>query len=85
MLNARIANWKLEKAGVSKWGENNVANYASYIKYLTDQGLISEPVKAEDVVTNEWIAQINNFDPKRIEDAARASCRKRSDSSFCCA
>ena len=72
VLNARIVNWKLEKAGVSKWGENNVANYASYIKYLTDQGLISEPVKAEDVVTNQWIDQMNSFDAKKIEDAARA-------------
>jgi NitT/TauT family transport system substrate-binding protein len=71
VLNARIANWKLEKAGVSKWGENNVRNYASYIKYLTDQGLIAEPVQAEDVVTNQWIDQINNFDPKKIEEAAR--------------
>src|SRR5919199_788300 len=43
VLQARIANWKLEKAGVSKWGENNVQNYANYIKFLTAQALISEP------------------------------------------
>jgi len=71
VLQARIANWKLEKAGVTKWGENNVQNYGNYIKFLSAQGLISEPVKAEDVVTNQWIDQINSFDPKKIEEAAR--------------
>ena len=71
VLQARISNWKLEKAGVSKWGENNVQNYANYIKYLSAQGLITEPVKAEDVVTNQFIDQVNTFDPKKIEEAAR--------------
>ena len=72
VLNARIANWKLDKAGVQKWGENNVANYGNYLKYLQTQGLITEPVNVEDVVTNQWIDRINNFDSKTIEEFARA-------------
>ena len=72
VLNARIANWKLDKANVQKWGENNLTNYGNYLKYLQNQGLISEPVSVEDVVTNQWIERINNFDPQRIEDQARA-------------
>jgi NitT/TauT family transport system substrate-binding protein len=71
VLQARIVNFKLDKAGVSKWGESNVQNYASYIKYMTAQGLITEPVQAEDVVTNQLIDRINNFDPRKIEEAAR--------------
>jgi NitT/TauT family transport system substrate-binding protein len=71
VLNARIVNWKLDKAGVAKWGESKVDNYASYIKFLTAQGLITEPVNAQDVVTNQWIDQVNNFDVKKVEDAAR--------------
>src|SRR4030095_13132474 len=29
VLQARITNWKLEKAGVKRWGENSEANYAA--------------------------------------------------------
>ena len=33
-LQARAANWKLDKAGVAKWGENSEANYAAYAEFL---------------------------------------------------
>jgi NitT/TauT family transport system substrate-binding protein len=72
VLQARIANWKLDKGGVKKWGENNSTNYANYVKYLQDQGLITEPVKAEDFITNELIEKINNFDAQKVQEQAKA-------------
>lgn len=72
VLNARAANWKLERGGVKKWGENSEANYGAYVKFLTDQGLIKEPVAAKDVVTNELIDEINDFDPAKIQEQAKS-------------
>lgn len=71
VLTARIQNWKLEKGGVKKWGENSVPNYTNYLKYMQDQGIISEPVKVDDLITNQFIDQINNFDVAKIQEAAR--------------
>ena len=34
VLQARIVNWKLDKAGVTRWGENSEANYAAYAEFL---------------------------------------------------
>src|SRR3981189_3633581 len=33
-LLARADNWKLEKAGVKRWGESNEANYAAYNDFM---------------------------------------------------
>jgi NitT/TauT family transport system substrate-binding protein len=62
VLQARIANWKLEQAGVSRWGENNIQNSAGYIQFLSEQGLLAEGVSAWDLATNQWIDKINSFD-----------------------
>lgn len=71
-LEARIANWKLEKAGVSRWGENSEANYAAYVDFLLKWGVIKQKVDVRDIVTNDLIADVNNFDPAAIAAAAKA-------------
>src|SRR5438477_1431907 len=47
VLQARITNWKLEKAGVKRWGENSEANYAAYAVFLLKWGVIKEKVDAK--------------------------------------
>jgi NitT/TauT family transport system substrate-binding protein len=71
-LEARIPNWKLEKAGVTSWGENSEANYQAYLEFLLKEAVIKQPVKAGEVVTNDLIADINAFDPDKIAAAAKA-------------
>jgi NitT/TauT family transport system substrate-binding protein len=71
-LLARAANWKLEKGGVTRWGENNEKNYAAYVDFMLKWGVIKEPVKAADLITNDLIPDINNFDAKAIEGQAKA-------------
>jgi len=71
-LEARIRNWKLEKAGVSRWGENSEANYAAYGDFLQKWGVIKEKVPASDLVTNELIPEINDFDQAKISAEAKA-------------
>jgi len=72
VLLARAVNWRLDKAGVKRWGENSVANYAAYVDFLLKQGIIKQRVEAGDLVTNELIDEINKFDAARIAAEAKA-------------
>jgi NitT/TauT family transport system substrate-binding protein len=71
-LNARIKNWLLEPAGVTKWGENSQANYADYVDWLVKYGVLKEKAAVADLITNELIAEINAFDPAEIEKLAKS-------------
>jgi NitT/TauT family transport system substrate-binding protein len=72
VVQARITNWKLEKAGVKRWGENSEANYAAYAVFLLKWGVIKEKVDAKDLITNELIDEINKFDTGKIVAEAKA-------------
>jgi NitT/TauT family transport system substrate-binding protein len=71
-LKARIANWQLSKSGVKQWGENAMTHYQAYLDFLVKWGQIKTPIKATELVTNDLIADINKFDPKAVEAAAKA-------------
>ncbi|HEX9491522.1 MAG TPA: ABC transporter substrate-binding protein [Stellaceae bacterium] len=71
-LQARAENWRLEKAGVTRWGESAAANYQAYLDFLLKTAVIKQPVKAADVVTNDLIADIGAFDPDKIRAEAKA-------------
>jgi NitT/TauT family transport system substrate-binding protein len=71
VLQARIANWKLEKAGVKRWGENSEANYAAYVDFMLKWGIIKEKIDVHDLITNELIDDINKFDPAKIAAEAK--------------
>jgi len=71
-LEARAENWRLEKAGVKRWGESAEANYQAYLDFLLKTAVIKQPVKASDVVTNDLIADIDNFDVEKIKVEAAA-------------
>jgi NitT/TauT family transport system substrate-binding protein len=72
VLEARIKSWKLESGGVSKWGESSEHNYAAYIEFLHKWGIVKDRVPARDLITNDLIAEINDFDPAKIITEAKA-------------
>ena len=72
VLQARIQNWKLDKAGVKRWGENSEANYAAYVDFLLKWGIIKEKVDVKELITNELIDEVNRFDAGKIAAEARA-------------
>jgi len=72
VLQARATNWRLEKAGVKRWGENSEANYAAYADFMFKWGIIKEKVGVKDLVTNELIDEINRFDAGKIAAEATA-------------
>jgi NitT/TauT family transport system substrate-binding protein len=71
-LEARIVNFKLDKAGVKNWGESNIANYQAYLDFLLKWGQIKQPIKAEEVVTNALLADIDKFDVDAVAKVAKA-------------
>jgi NitT/TauT family transport system substrate-binding protein len=72
VLQARARNWRLEKAGVKRWGENSEANYQAYADFMLKTGIIKQAVTAQELVTNDLIDEINQFDPDKIAADARA-------------
>jgi len=72
VLQARIVNWKLDKAGVKRWGENSEPNYQAYAEFLLKWGIVKEKVDAKDLVTNELIDDINKFDAAKVAAEAKA-------------
>jgi len=71
-MNARAANWKLEKGAVARWGESNMDNYAAYLDFLLKYGVIKQKADAKELVTNDLIADINTFDPAKVAAEAKA-------------
>ncbi len=71
VLQARVTNWKLDKSGVKKWGENSEANYAAYTDFMLKWGVIKEKVDWRDLITNELIDDINKFDAAKIAAEAK--------------
>jgi NitT/TauT family transport system substrate-binding protein len=71
-LEARAESWHLEKSGVKRWGESSEANYQAYLDFLHKTAVIKQPVEAADVVTNDLIADINEFDVEKIKAEAVA-------------
>jgi NitT/TauT family transport system substrate-binding protein len=71
-LSARAVNWRLDKGGVTRWGENSMANYQAYLDFLVKWGVMKQPVPVADIVTNDLIADINKFDPEKVAAEAKA-------------
>ncbi|MBI3635395.1 MAG: ABC transporter substrate-binding protein [Candidatus Rokubacteria bacterium] len=72
VLEARLARFRLEPAGVRRWGENSETNFRDYLDFLLKWGVIKQRVEAADVTTNELIDEINRFDPAQIAAEAKA-------------
>ncbi|KWR91860.1 ABC transporter substrate-binding protein [Cupriavidus sp. IDO] len=71
-LEARTQNWKLEKAGVSRWGESSETHYAAYADFMEKWGITKGKVPASELITNDLIGDINSFNQAEIAAAARA-------------
>ncbi|WP_233809060.1 ABC transporter substrate-binding protein [Paraburkholderia sp. HP33-1] len=65
-LEARITNLKLEKSGVSKWGESSEKNYSAYTDFMQKWGITKVKVPANELITNDLIDEINDFSQAKI-------------------
>ncbi len=72
VLEARMPHWRLEPAGVTRWGESSEVNYRDYGDFLLKWGVIKQKVEAADLITNELIGQINQLDAAKVASEAKA-------------
>lgn len=72
VIEARIVNWKLEKAGVTRWGESSEKNYADYLDFLLKWGVIKQKIAAGEVITNDLVPEIDKFDVNAVAARAKA-------------
>ncbi|MGD9806882.1 MAG: ABC transporter substrate-binding protein [Hyphomicrobiaceae bacterium] len=70
-LNARAGSWRYESVGATKWGENLVENYQSYLDWLLANGTIKEKASAKEIVDNSLIDDIGKFDADAVVKAAK--------------
>src|SRR5208282_2501756 len=71
-LEARIAHWRLEAGGVTRWGESPVKDYAAYEAFLLKNGVVKVELPASELVTNDLVDEINSFDAAKIAAEAKA-------------
>jgi NitT/TauT family transport system substrate-binding protein len=71
-LGARAKNWRYEPVGGKRWGDNVEANYQAYLDWLLKQGVIKAKTDAKDLVTNDLLDEIDNFDEAAVVAEAKA-------------
>ena len=54
------------------WGWHDMASWQNFFDQILDIGQISEPVKAEDVCTNDLIGPANDFDHDQVKADAES-------------
>jgi NitT/TauT family transport system substrate-binding protein len=72
VLEARMPHYKLEPAGVKRWGENSDVNYRDYVDFLVKWSVITQKVPTSDLITNDLIEDINRMDAGKIAAEAAA-------------
>jgi NitT/TauT family transport system substrate-binding protein len=72
VLEARMPHYRLEPAGVKRWGENSEVNYRDYVDFLVKWGVITQKVPTSDLVTNDLIEDVNRMDAGKIAAEAKA-------------
>jgi len=71
-LDARAKNWRYEQVDGKRWGDNVEANYQAYLTWLLEQGIIKTKTDAKDIITNELLDDVDNFDEKAVIAEAKA-------------
>jgi len=71
-LEARARNWRYEQVDGKRWGENVMVNYQAYLDWLLAQGIIKAKTDANDIVTNDLLDEIDNFDEPAVIAEAKA-------------
>jgi NitT/TauT family transport system substrate-binding protein len=72
VLEARMPHFRLEPAGVKRWGESSEVNYRDYVDFLVKWSVITQKVPTGDLITNEMIEEINRMDAGKIAAEAAA-------------
>jgi NitT/TauT family transport system substrate-binding protein len=71
LLKARLENHVLPPEAKGQWGWNTIERYDAYADFLLDVGILQKKVNGADVFDGRFLADINKFDAKAIEQSAK--------------
>ena len=71
-LEARARNWRYEQVDGKRWGDNVVKNYQDYPTGSWRRASSRTKTDANDLVTNELLDEVINFDEKALIAEAKA-------------
>src|SRR5690606_13331627 len=66
IIRARFNIWKPSTSGREYWGEMLMPQADAFLASIADWGVISKPVKAAEVATNEIVEAANKVDEAEI-------------------
>jgi NitT/TauT family transport system substrate-binding protein len=70
-MNALIPLYDVQKHADKRYGLADMAGIQTYINMFQEEGIISHPLQAKDVVTNDLVDEINKFDQGKVRELAR--------------
>jgi NitT/TauT family transport system substrate-binding protein len=71
VVQSRFHTWKIDNRKTKKWGYNEESEYAEFMDFMLQQGLIKAKVPVGDLLTNQFVNDFNGFDEKKVKDQAK--------------
>ncbi len=71
VVKSRFHVWRIDNRTTKKWGFNEEKDYSDFIDFMQQQGLVQVKVPVSDIVTNQLVADFNNFDEKKVREQAK--------------
>ena len=70
-MNALIPLYDVQTRVDKRFGLADMAGIQTYINMFQEEGVISHPLQAKDLVTNDLVDEINKFDQSKVRELAR--------------
>ncbi|AMN40427.1 ABC transporter substrate-binding protein [Rhodoplanes sp. Z2-YC6860] len=71
-MNALLSQYSIERHSDKRYGFTDMDGVRTYIGLFTEEGVISRPVQAQDIATNDLLDEINKFDEAKVRELARS-------------
>jgi NitT/TauT family transport system substrate-binding protein len=71
-MNALLPLYSIEKHADKRYGLADVDGIQTYINLFQEEGVITGPLQASNLVTNDLIDEINKFDQAKVRELARS-------------
>jgi NitT/TauT family transport system substrate-binding protein len=70
-MNALLPLYNIEKHADKRYGLADLSGIQTYINMFLEEGVITRPIEASNLVTNDLIDEINKFDQGKVRELAR--------------
>jgi NitT/TauT family transport system substrate-binding protein len=71
-MNALLPLYSVEKHTDKRYGLADMDGIQTYINLFQEEGVITRPLQASHLVTNDLIDEINKFDRAKVRELARS-------------